>query len=134
MTNSKLPLGLLSLRIGTFIVFFMWALQKFMNPAGAAAVFKKYYKIEGLAETMPYVIGGLQMVLLFLFLFGIWKTWTYGAIFILHLISTLSTIPNMLDPWKTPNLLFYAAIPMLSGIFTLWLLRREDVLMTIGKK
>ena len=111
----------------------MWALDKLLNPEHAAAIFERYYKIEGIAGAAPYIIGGLQMILIFSFLFGLWKTWTYGALFVLHFISTLSTWDKMLDPWAAPNLLFYAALPMLAAIFTLWLLRDEDTLMTIKR-
>jgi len=111
----------------------MWALDKFVNPEHSAAVFKKYYMIGDLGQSASYVVGGVQMLLLFAFLFGIWKTWTYGIIFILHSISTVSTWKQIMAPWEGTNLLFYAAIPMLCAIAALWLMRKEDRLMTIGK-
>jgi len=131
--SKRLPIALLALRIGVFIVFFMWALDKLINPEHAASIFERYYKISGLASSVPYIIGGVQMLLLLAFILGIWKKWTYGVIFVLHLFSTLSTIPQLLNPWKAPNLLFYASIPMLAAIFALWLLRDEDTMFTIGK-
>jgi len=129
---NKLAVALFSLRIGVFIVFFVWALDKLVNPDHAAVVYEKYYKIAGLGEAVSYTIGGLQMVLLAMFLLGIWKKWTTGVLFVFHLVSTLSTVPMLLKPWQPPNLLFYASFPMLFAIFALWLLRDEDTLFTVG--
>ena len=48
-------------------------------------------------------------------------------ILLLHSISTLSSYKNYLDPWTYPNLLFFAAIPMLAACVTLWWLRKYDL-------
>lgn len=132
--KSKLPLALYALRLGVFIVFFMWALDKLINPEHAASIFERYYKVEGLSTTIAYLIGGSQMILLFAFLGGLWKKWTYGALLIFHLISTLSTWDKLIDPWTAPNLLFYTSLPMLAAIFALFIMRKEDTMLTIGKR
>jgi len=48
----RLPLFLL--RLGVFVVMFMWTLDKFLNPKHAAAVFDKFYHIQGLSPSFLF--------------------------------------------------------------------------------
>jgi putative oxidoreductase len=127
----KLKLSLLLLRIGVFIVFFMWAIDKLINPEHAVSVFSRYYFFDGLSINMAYIIGVIQLIFVLSFLFGIKKKITYGTVFLMHLASTLFSYQKYLEPWTPPNLLFYAAFPMLAAIAALCLLRDEDTLFTI---
>jgi len=129
--NTNLKKGLFALRIGIFIVMFMWSIDKFINPNHAAAVFKKYYLIEGLGASVSYILGTLQIFLVLSFLLGLFKRFSYGAVLLLHTVSTLSSWQMYLDPWGPKNLLFFAAFPMLAAIFCLYLLREEDTLLTL---
>ncbi len=132
MADTKnLKLSLLLLRYGVFIVFAMWTLDKFVNPEHAAVVFKVFYKIDGLSAVAAYAVGGLQAALVIAFALGIAKKWSYGAILLLHAVSTFSSYARYLDPWS--NLLFFAAWPMLAATAALFLLRDEDTLFTIGR-
>jgi putative oxidoreductase len=130
-SNEKLPLSLLLLRVGVFVVMFMWTLDKFVNPAHTAAVMKKFYFLEGLGTPLIYAMGALQMLLVLGFILGYKKTWTYGIVLVLHASSTLSSFGQYLDPWK--NLLFFAAWPMLAACIALYLLRDEDTLLALDK-
>jgi hypothetical protein len=105
----------------------MWTVDKFINPSHAAAVFAKFYSMPSLTTTAAYAVGTAQAVLLVAFLLGAFRTASYGAILILHAISTFSSYKQYLDPWTYPHLLFFAAIPMLSACVTLWLLREMDL-------
>lgn len=131
MTLKK---ALFSLRLGVFIVMFMWTLDKFINPSHAQKVFSHFYMIDGLANSVTYLIAVLQMALVLGFLLGVKKKWTYGAILLMHTVSTLSSYMMYLDPWGPRNLLFFAAWPMLAAIFSLYLLRDDDTIMTIKLK
>ncbi len=122
--------SLLSLRLGVFIVMFMWAIDKLLNPSHAAAVFSKFYLIDGLGTSLAYAVGGAQVLIFLAFLLGIKKKWTYGFVLVTHGISTFSTYEMLLDPWGPRNLLFYAAIPMLAAAFALYKLRDHDTLCT----
>ena len=42
----RVRLPLLLLRIGVFLVMFMWTLDKFVRPDHAAGVFKKFYQLD----------------------------------------------------------------------------------------
>ncbi len=131
-TDNRLPLALLFLRVGVFIVMFFWALDKFVKPEHAAAVFQKFYFIGGLGGGAMSVIGGVEMVILAGFILGYQKRLTYGAVLVLHGISTLASFKLYLSPFA--NLVFFAAWPMLAACFALYALRDHDTLMTVGKK
>lgn len=127
-TANRLPLALLMLRLGVFIVMIMWTLDKFVQPQHTAGVFENFYGLGGLGPSIFMVLGGLQMILVLAFLFGIAKRFSYGLVFLLHGISTLSSYAQYLDAFN--NLLFFAAWPMLAACFALYYLRDQDTLMT----
>lgn len=129
--NPKLALALLLIRIGVGIVFFMWTIDKLMNPEHTARVFAAFYMIPSLSTVASYGIGAIQMVVVLAFLTGTLKRYSYMAIFIMHLISSASTYERYLDPWAGTNLLFFAALPMLAGCWALWSLRDWDTLYCI---
>ena len=125
-TEEKLRLSLLLLRLGVFIVMFMWTLDKFVNPDHAVGIYKQFYFLSGISAGIMYVLGAAEMVIILGFVVGFMKRWTYGIVLVLHAVSTLSSLGRYFDPWK--NLLFFAAWPMLAACVTLFLLRDEDTL------
>ena len=129
--DKRLQLSLLFLRAGVFIVMFMWTIDKFINPGHAAKVYEKFYFIAGLDSVAMYAIGGLEIIILLAFMAGYKKTFTYGAVLIFHTISTLSSFRQYLDPFAGPNLLFFAAWPMLAACVALFLLRDHDRMFSI---
>lgn len=129
--DKKLKWSLFSLRAGVFLVFIMWTIDKFVNPSHTAAVFNKFYLIEKIGASTSYLLGGLQLLLVLGFLFGIKKRITYGALLVFHTISTFSTWQMYLNPWGSRNLLFFAAFPMLAAIIALYNLREHDDLFTL---
>lgn len=133
--ESRLPTVLFFLRMSVFLVMFMWTVDKFVEPQHASGIMEHFYRISGVGDKMVYILGSLEMVLIFGFLLGIAKTLTYGLVLLLHAISTLSAYQQYLHPFKSPNLLFFAAWPMLAACFALFYLRDADVMLTIkGKK
>ena len=131
---KNLPLSLLLLRLGVFIVMIMWTIDKFINPGHAAAVADKFYGMPAdLGTTLFYVIGALQLALVLAFVAGFKKRFSYGAIMLMHGVSTLSSFAIYLDPWGSSNLLFFAAWPMLAACVALYLLRDYDSMLTIDR-
>lgn len=122
--QGKLSWCLFALRLGIFIVLAMWSLDKFVNPAHAAAVFSKFYNIDGLGFTASYILGSLQVLLVLLFLVGFKKRVTYGLVLLIHLASTLVSFPAYMN--GVNSLLFFAAWPMLAACITLYVLRDAD--------
>jgi len=129
--QSNLQWSLLFLRIGVFIVMFVWTLDKFVNPAHSIKIFEHFYKISGFNDIMAYGLGALQLILVIAFLFGIKKRLSYGLIFLMHAGSTLSAYALYIDAFN--NLLFFAAWPMLAACAALYLLREADTKFTLGK-
>jgi hypothetical protein len=127
--QDRLQWSLFSLRLGVFIVMIMWTLDKFINPAHSTKIFEKFYGLAGSNDTIAYVLGALQLLLVLSFLIGIKKRISYGLIFILHGLSTLSSYNQYLDGFN--HLLFFTAWPMWAACFALYLLRDEDVKFTI---
>lgn len=129
-TNQKtrLPIALLTLRVGVFIVMFVWTLDKFVTPEHAAKVFEGFYGLSELSGEIMMGVGVLEMILIFAFLLGVAKRLTYGLVFLLHAISTLSSYAQYLEPFD--HLLFFAAWPMLAACFALYYLRDQDTLFT----
>jgi hypothetical protein len=59
----------------------MWTIDKFVNPGHSIKIFEHFYAISGLGENIAYLLGALQLVLVFAFVAGIKKRITYGLIF-----------------------------------------------------
>ena len=127
----RVRLPLLLLRIDVFIVMLMWTLDKFARPAHSAGVFKKCYQLDLGGPTVFYALGALELVLLALFVSGTAKRFSYGAVLLLHALSTLSSYQQYLQPFD--NLLFFAAWQMLAACIALYLLRDLDTLWTVQK-
>jgi len=134
MSQNRLPISLLLLRVSVFIVMLVWTLDKFIRPGHAAGIFSSYYHLGGFNTTVMYAIGIIELIIIVAFLLGLYKRITYGAVFIFHLISTVATWKAYLTPFTNVHLLFFAGIPMLAGCFALYLLREQDTLMVFGKK
>ena len=129
----RLAISLLALRIGVAIVMLAWSIDKLVRPEHAAGVFGSFYAMPGLGEPVFYALGALQLLVVLAFLAGAWRTWTYGAVLAMHTVSTLSSFRQYLNPFEGPNLLFFAAWPMLAACVALFLLRDQDTLWRIGR-
>jgi len=127
--EKNLRRSLLVLRLGVFIVMLMWTLDKFVNPEHASIVFEAFYGIDWLTNSLSYVVGAVELVLILAFVAGLWRRWTYGLVLLLHAVSTLSSYPKYLEPFD--NLLFFAAWPMLAACVALYWLRDWDTLCTL---
>ena len=80
-----------------------------------------------------YVVGVIWALLLLAFTVGFKKRISYGLVMILHGLTTVFTIPQMLPFLETYNHLFVAAIPVLGGLIALYILRDDDTIWTISK-
>ena len=130
-SNQRLRISLFLIRVGIFIVMFMWTMDKFFNTGHAISVFKRYYFLDIPTTDIVFGLAIAESLLLLAFLAGFKKRWTYGAVLALHSVSTLSAFKQYAAPWTSPNLLFYAAWPMLAACIALYLLRDEDTLMVL---
>lgn len=129
--KSRIEWALFLLRLGVFVVMLAWTLDKFLSRDHAAKVYEKFYFIGGLEPSFMMGIGLVELVIIVLFMAGLYKRFTYGFVLAIHGVSTLSS-------WKQyfvePNLLFFAAWPMLAACVALYLLRDMDVKFTVRVK
>ena len=130
--SRELQIPLAVLRISTAFFLTVWALDKILGAERAMQTVSKYY----LSVDSPAIIlsaGIIQLIIVALFAAGIFKTLTYGAVLAMHTVSVLASIPRYLDPLARPNILFWAAIPVLAGMILLFTLRRYDRFLSLGK-
>jgi len=131
--NKKLSASLFSMRVTVFIVMLMWTIDKLIRPEHASAVYEKFYGLSGVMGYLMQGVGVLELILLIGFVLGLCKSFTYLIVFILHSISTLSTMGAFLTPFTGNHLLFFAALPMWAACLSLYLLRDEDTLLNATK-
>jgi putative oxidoreductase len=134
--DSRISLSLLLLRLGVFVLMFMWTIDKFVQPQHATAVYANFYFISGLGPMSSYLIGAVEMVILIGFLIGFRKRFTYGVVLLFHAVSTFSSFRQYLDPFSGSHLLFFAAWPALAACFALYYLRDLDtrLVMDTGRR
>jgi uncharacterized iron-regulated membrane protein len=131
--RNRVGVALLILRITVFIVMLIWTIDKFIRPAHAASVYEHFYFLRGLGATTIYSIGIAELLLLFGFVIGFVPWLTYGLVLLLHAVSTFSSFWQYLHPFQGPNILFFAAWPMLGACFTLYYLRNLDTLWSVRR-
>ena len=124
--------ALLVLRITVFLVMLIWTIDKFGRPAHATSVYEHFYFLRGLGPTIIYSIGVAELILLIGFVIGFAPRLTYGLVLLLHAVSTFSSFRQYFRPFEGPNILFFAAWPMLGACFTLYYLRDLDTMWRIG--
>ena len=107
-----------------------WTLIKVVTPAVGQNIFEKFY-FTSPSGTLILVLGGLQFLLILLFLVGAFKFWTYGAVMLMHGLGTLTTLGVLAQPFEAVNALFWAAVPTLAAMIALFLLRDRDRLFAI---
>lgn len=131
MRNSELGVSLLILRLGLGAFLLLFGIDKLVAPHTAAAVFVHFYGLDGVPNAFIYGAGLLEIALALAILAGVWKTLSYGLGLALHVVSTATTYRELLTPFAD-NHLYLAAVPVLAGFVTLFLLRRHDVLWNLG--
>src|SRR5437899_340804 len=129
--RNRIAVALLVLRLTVFLVMLVWTIDKFVHPEHAASVYEHFYFLQGLGPTLMYAIGAAELVVLIGFVMGFAPQVTYGLVLLFHAVSTFSSFRQYLHPYEGPNILFFAAWPMLGACFTLFYLRDHDTLWSI---
>jgi putative oxidoreductase len=131
--KDRIAQSLFVLRASIFLVMLVWTLDKFINPEHAVAVFESFYGIKAATaqSIMSFVAFG-ELVLIIAFVAGIKKNLTYGLVLLFNTIATISAWKMYIDPFAAPNILFWAAWPMLAACFALYMLRDMDTKCAMG--
>jgi uncharacterized membrane protein YphA (DoxX/SURF4 family) len=122
-------IGLLILRLGLGVFLLLFGIDKLVAPHTAAAIFAHYYGLDVVPGALVSGAGLLEIALSLAILAGFWKTLSYGLGLALHAVSTLVTYRELLSPFGE-NHMYLAAVPVLAGFVTLFLLRRDDMLLS----
>jgi hypothetical protein len=130
--RNRIGVALLVLRVTVFVVMLIWTIDKFVRPDHAMSVYEHFYFLRGVAPAIIYSIGIAELLLLIGFVIGFAPRLTYGLVLLLHAVSTFSSFRQYLHPFEGPNILFFAAWPMLGACFTLYYLRDLDILWRVG--
>jgi len=129
MTNrDRAALAILRIGLGVFLL--LWSIDKIVAPEATVRIFEHFYKTS-ISETLAPIVGVAEGVLSLAIVFGVWKTLSYGMGLLVHAISTVSSLPQLMSPFGE-NHLFIAAIPVLAGFIALFLLRHHDTRWAIG--
>lgn len=129
-TTLEVSLALVRYTVAAF--FAVWVVEKFVKPETTQAIFKAFYYVEALPLEASYAVGVIQAVVLIAFVLGLFKTWSYGALTLMHAGSTLASWQQLSDPYTGVNHLFWASVPVLGAMIALWILRRRDRFATLG--
>jgi hypothetical protein len=130
--RNRIGVALLVLRVTVFVVMLIWTIDKFVRPDHAMSVYEHFYFLRGVAPAIIYSIGIAELLLLIGFVIGFAPRLTYALVLVLHAVSTFSSFRQYLHPFEGPNILFFAAWPMLGACFTLYYLRDLDILWRVG--
>ncbi len=114
--SNRVGVALLVLRVTVFLVMLVWTLDKFVEPQHVSKIMEHFYFIKGVSDSMIYIIGALELTVLVGFVAGFAKNKQY------------------LHPLVAPNMLFFAAWPMLGACFALYYLRDLDTLWTVPRR
>jgi putative oxidoreductase len=130
--RDRVGVALLVLRFTVFLVMLIWTIDKFVRPAHAISVYEHFYFLRGLGPAIIYLIGVAELVLLLGFVIGFAPQLTYGIVLLLHAVSTFSSFRQYFHPFEGPNILFFAAWPMLGACFALYYLRDLETMWRVG--
>ncbi len=97
--QARVATALLTLRFTVFLVMLMWTVDKFVNPDHAAGIFTNFYFIQGLEAPVIYLIGGIELLLIAAFVVGCQRQVSYGAVLLMHAVSTVSSHRQYLNPF-----------------------------------
>lgn len=128
--RSSLQISLAIIRFSIGLFFWVWSVEKIIHPELTQQVFETFYKVQ-ISISLSIGIGILQSLVILVFILGLLKTWSYGLLLGMHLVSTLSTYERLLNPYEPPNHLFWAGIPVLGAIIALFLLRDSDQFLVV---
>lgn len=132
--HASPQIALMTFRIGFGLFLLVWGLNKIVNPGHTARVFENFYFVEGLSTSASVFLGIAQVALSLAIIAGFYKTVSYGLGVLVHGISTLATAPHLLLPLaEGSNLLFMAAVPVLTGAIGLFLARDADTMLSVDR-
>lgn len=94
-----LEISLAIMRLSLVLFFLVWSIGKLIVPELTQKIFATFYFSE-ISPTVSVGLGGIQTVIVLIFLTGKFKTLSYGAVLGMHTVSLLSTYQQLLNPYQ----------------------------------
>ncbi|MEM1391938.1 MAG: ATP-binding protein [Cyanobacteria bacterium P01_H01_bin.150] len=133
MANGKrLEIGLFVMRLSISIFFIALIIPKLLAFEAMQGFLPGFYSFEIPTFTF-YPILLFITVLIIAFLAGLYKTFSYGALLGMQLVSTLSMDKTILEPSNANYILFWSSIPLIGALIALFLLRDNDNFLNFNK-
>ncbi len=123
-------LGLLILRLGLAWFLFVWAANKILAPTQYQQLWSYFHGIN-IGATLPYVMGGLQIVVCLAMALGFMRTLSYGLALAMHTVTVAVILPSLIAPFVIEdgfptNRNQAIAVAVWAAFAALWLLRHRD--------
>ena len=130
--DKKIAISLLILRLSVGAFFTVWASLKFYRPKWMEKVFTDIYGLEFITMEHALAIGLAQSLIVFLFVIGMQRTYSYGCIVAMHAIGVIGSIPLLMKFTQYPHNLLWTAVPTLGAAVVLFILREYDIYTVDG--
>lgn len=130
---SRLRLPLLILRVTVGLFFLQWSVEKIVKPEVTASIFDNFYGL-GLSPTLAQVLGVIEALVALAIIAGFKRRFVYGAAFVMHAGSTLSSWQQLIDPYSGGNHLFAAAVPLLAALWLLFRMAEYDDMYAVDTR
>ena len=129
--NWQESLGMVILRAGLAWFLFVWAVNKILAPVQYQKLWGYFHGID-IGSTLPYVMGGVQIVICLAIAVGFWRTFSYALGFAMHAVTIAVIFPSLIAPFVIKNGFptnrnQAIALAALAGFAALWLLRKRDL-------
>jgi uncharacterized membrane protein YphA (DoxX/SURF4 family) len=123
-------IALLILRLGLSWFLFVWAVNKIIEPGQYVRIWGYFHGID-IGANLPYFMGSAQILICVLAALGLFRFWSYGLLFIMHLVTVIVIFPSLIAPFVIEdnfpvNRNSSIALAALAAFAALWLLRHRD--------
>ncbi len=143
-SQNRLNLALLIIRLGAGAFLVVWASLKFLRPEWMVNVFRGTYQQAWVTQDHAFIVGALQMLVVIIFILGLWRTLTYAFITVMHATGVLGTLLSGSLLFKGglkkalstgvfeigytgfPANLLWTSVATLAALVALFLLRHHD--------
>lgn len=130
--NKKIAISLLIVRLSIGAFFAVWASLKFLRPKWMEKVFNDVYKLDFITHEHALALGLAQSLIVFLFIIGMQRTYSYGLVVAMHLVGVAGAVPLLMKFTHYPSNLLWTAVPTLGAAIALFILREYDIYTVDG--
>jgi len=142
--TTRLAIALLTIRLTAGAFLLVWASLKFLRPEWMVNVFKGTYGLEWITQDYAFAVGSVQMILVLLFVVGLFRTPVYALVTLMHgtgiisallwggmlfkggLVKAIATGTFSIGYINFPANLLWTSLATLGALCALFILRHHD--------